>query len=711
MPVAKWSYDKQLVRDELVRVCAHYLGPGSSQGSRHVWTCKECGRPEKFSAYPRKNTAGCLRATCEVPEKMDALAVIAYFENLEPRGAGFVAILKRGYEILGIPDPEAERNPGENRPPRPSARPPKTRPGAPAKPRGGSRSLATKRGPDRDASSGDGRLRAGANPVADGAPPPDQPPGAEGWEAGSGWEERDRPPGGQPSAGELAVVEDVVTVEPELEDPDHADPAGHRSVGRKVRAHAEGRVGYRRPAEAWVMEREVPSGGPDLLDAVYREILEHCPLVGPHRAYLKGRGISYETMEAAGLGSMTKERAKGVKERLVEKFGKETLLSVPGFSSQAVTGRLVFTLSFECVIIPYHDDDSRITTLEGRCVGKPPKGMGKYVSLKGSGSHLYVFPGIMPEALVAFCEGVMGALVAAQEGIAVGSIQGFRRYQDPEDEGPLQELRGTDFAGRRIPYVPDVDDPPQPDVMAAAPDAALHLIGRQGGEPAIALLPHGKDLDEWLLAEKRTQRRALFSDLVARAVPAQEFAGGSRSPKEGSARSPSAPPPAKEQARGRADGGEDERPPKKPPADVPRTVETPADETAPGLALAIPEARRQDRSSPELLDDVKAIVERRTANRENAAPIPPRTAVTVREALVSLAVFLVVASALWFGLPIFADVVADLLPPPLGTVLSNAVYQGLVALVVAALFAAYAWSTMSGRRITKAWHLSGELRT
>ncbi|MDP9477581.1 MAG: hypothetical protein M3R38_18165 [Actinomycetota bacterium] len=711
MPATKPLYDKHLVRGELVRVCAHYLGPGSSQGSRHVWTCKGCGKPEKFSAYPKKNTAGCLHAACEVPEKMDAIAVIAYFEDLEPRGAGFFAILKRGYEIAGIPDPEAERNPGKARPPRPSAHPSKTRPGALAKARGGSRNPPARRGPDAGTASDNGRRpRADENPGDDGAPPPEEPLDAATWEAGSGWEERDRPPGDQPLVAELAVVEDVVTVEPELEEPDNGSLGEGRTVGRKVRAHAEGRVGYRRPAEAWVMEREVPSAGPDLLDAVYREILEHCPLVGAHRAYLKDRGLSYETLEAAGLGSMTKERAKRVKERLVEKFGKETLLGVPGFSGQALTGRLVFTLSFECVIIPYHDDDSRITTLEGRCVGKPPKGMGKYVSLKGSGSHLYVFPGIMPEALVAFCEGVMGALVAAQEGIAVGSIQGFRRYKDPEDEGPLPELKGTDFAGRRIPYVPDVDDPPQPDVMAAAPDAALHLVERQGGEPAIALLPHGKDLDEWLLAEKRTQRRALFSDLVARAVSLDEFAGGPSGGEEPPA-TPTPPPPRGEQVALRPEAKEEEQEAQAPPVDGPRAVDAPAAEPGLSVALALPEARGE-RPSPELPDEVRAIVERRRmANRETRDPIPSRAAVTIREALVSLAVFLVVALALWFGLPIFASPVAALLPPPLGTILSNGVYQALVALVVAMLFAAYAWSTMSGRRITKARHLSGELPT
>ncbi|MDP9477857.1 MAG: hypothetical protein M3R38_19595, partial [Actinomycetota bacterium] len=132
MPATKPLYDKQMVRSELVRVCAHYLGPASPQGSRYVWTCRGCGKSQKFSAYPKKNTAGCLHAACEVPEKMDAIAVIAYFEDLEPRGAGFIAILKRGYEILGLPDPEDERGGGRRRPPRPSDRSPKTRPRTPA---------------------------------------------------------------------------------------------------------------------------------------------------------------------------------------------------------------------------------------------------------------------------------------------------------------------------------------------------------------------------------------------------------------------------------------------------------------------------------------------------------------------------------------------------------------------------------------------------
>nr|MDP9480730.1 hypothetical protein [Actinomycetota bacterium] len=305
---------------------------------------------------------------------------------------------------------------------------------------------------------------------------------------------------------------------------------------------------------------------------------------------------------------------------------------------------------------------------------------------------------------------VMGALVAAQEGIAVGSIQGFRRYQDPEDEGPLPELKGTDFAGRRIPYIPDVDDPPQPDVMAAAPDAALHLVGRQGGEPTIALLPHGKDLDEWLLAEKRTQRRALFSDLVARAVPAEEFARGS-SPEEGPPKGPPAPPRTREEERGQADDRREVEPPRTPPVNGPSAAEAPADGAGPGLELAVPDARLASQTSPQLPEEVKAIVERRRAARENPDPVPPRTAMTAREAVISLAVFLAVAAALWLGLPVAVNPVADLLPSPFGTILSNGVYQALVALVVAMLSAAYSWTVMSGRRITKAQHLSGELPT
>ena len=68
------------------------------------------------------------------------------------------------------------------------------------------------------------------------------------------------------------------------------------------------------------------------------------------------------------------------------------LLRVPGFSQDEKEGRLKFTLTGSYILIPYHDAKGRVTTIEGRCVGEPPEGMGKYVSLRRAGNHLYVPP-------------------------------------------------------------------------------------------------------------------------------------------------------------------------------------------------------------------------------------------------------------------------------------------------------------------------------
>src|SRR3712207_8790485 len=51
-----------------------------------------------------------------------------------------------------------------------------------------------------------------------------------------------------------------------------------------------------------------------------------------------------------------------------------------------------------------------------RSIGEVPEGMGKYVSLRGSGNHLYLFPGTDPEKIVAFTEGSFGAIVAVESG-------------------------------------------------------------------------------------------------------------------------------------------------------------------------------------------------------------------------------------------------------------------------------------------------------
>lgn len=296
------------------------------------------------------------------------------------------------------------------------------------------------------------------------------------------------------------------TRQPEEEGPARRSSRSARTVPLKERAaelpHEENVApGEARDGGDW--DRDQGEVGA-LSARAYEKILELCPLENRDRRYLRGRGLSYGTIRRGRFGTMTAARAREVKAALLRDLGREALLCVPGFSEDEETGRLKFTLSGDYLLIPYHDAEGRVTTIEGRVAGKVPEGMGKYVSLRRAGNHLYVFPDHEPGALLAVCEGAMGAIVAAEAGLPVGAIQGCERYRaslspdfpDGEPGDPLLELAGTDFGGRPLVYVPDADDPPNPRVLRAAPKAARWLAEPHNARPAICLLPDGMDLDE-----------------------------------------------------------------------------------------------------------------------------------------------------------------------------------------------------------------------
>ena len=266
-----------------------------------------------------------------------------------------------------------------------------------------------------------------------------------------------------------------------------------------------------------------PDPDPDLLDFAYRGFLALCPLSGRDRAFWRGRGVNPATVQRGRFASATAAAARGATARLASELGREALLRVPGFFENG-RGHLSFTLTGDYALVPYFDAHGRVVTIEGRATDAQRRrlrriGMkAKYVSLRNSGNHLYLFPGLDFDRIEAFTEGTVGAIVAAQEGITVASIKGIRCFRGPGG-GPLPELKGADFGGRTVPYIPDADDPPIPDVLEAAPDAAIHLAVPQGGRPAIAALPRGTDLDEWLLSLPDHERKPAFARLMAAARP------------------------------------------------------------------------------------------------------------------------------------------------------------------------------------------------
>ncbi len=283
--------------------------------------------------------------------------------------------------------------------------------------------------------------------------------------------------------------------------------------GREILGLGEASRGSRRRTPPARGGRTPPSLDPDLLDTVYGRLLALCPVTRRGLAFWEGRGVTRETAEWGRFGSVSPARARAANARLEQEFGRRDLLSVPGFFENR-SGNVSFTLTGDYALIPYHDREGRVTTLEGRSMTQAQASRtSKYVSLRDSGSHLYVFPGFTPDDLEAFTEGPIGAIVAAQEGIRVGSIKGIRCHRDPGG-GPLPELAGANFAGRAVPYIPDSDDPPRRDVLEEAPRAARSLTVGQGGRPALAILPRGMDLDEWLLSLPREGRRQAFVELL-----------------------------------------------------------------------------------------------------------------------------------------------------------------------------------------------------
>ncbi len=61
------------------------------------------------------------------------------------------------------------------------------------------------------------------------------------------------------------------------------------------------------------------------------------------------------------------------------------------------------------------------------------------------------------------------------------------------------------------------------DVKAEIPNACRNLITAQNGTPQVALLPEGKDLDEWLLTKKAPERRPAFTGFVTGAVSLERY--------------------------------------------------------------------------------------------------------------------------------------------------------------------------------------------
>jgi len=99
----------------------------------------------------------------------------------------------------------------------------------------------------------------------------------------------------------------------------------------------------------------------DTLHAVYTSLLELCPLVKAHRALLTGDGHGLTIDQARRYGTLPRD-ARAVCAELEQRHGRDTLLSVPGFTQK--DGRI--EARGAGIIMPTRDTHGRIVAIDVR---------------------------------------------------------------------------------------------------------------------------------------------------------------------------------------------------------------------------------------------------------------------------------------------------------------------------------------------------------
>jgi putative DNA primase/helicase len=179
---------------------------------------------------------------------------------------------------------------------------------------------------------------------------------------------------------------------------------------------------------------EIPPAGVETLHAVYQALLDRLTLSEPHRLALGTRGLSPEQIERRGYRSLPARRRALFLGRLVERFGAETLVGVPGFFRDA-RGDLSLS-SLPGLLVPVRNHESKIAALKVR-PDKPLKDS-KYLYLSskshngpGPGAPAHVPLGVSyPVRLVRLTEGELKADVATTlSGLPTISVAGVASWR------------------------------------------------------------------------------------------------------------------------------------------------------------------------------------------------------------------------------------------------------------------------------------------
>lgn len=227
-----------------------------------------------------------------------------------------------------------------------------------------------------------------------------------------------------------------------------------------------------------------PRAEPDLLDRIYRALLQELTLIDAHRENLRARGLSDDEIFRRGYKSWPGTGRAEICKKLLEIFDNKTLLRVPGFywksDSKNTSRRWLSLTGYTGLVIPVRDVQRRIIALRLRIddTEAAAKG-GKYKWITstyhggpGPGAPIHI-PGIDADPhgiLIRVTEGELKADIAtALSGVLTLSVPGVGNWQ------PLIPiLKELQTMIVRIAY--DADAPKNRRVASALHDLAQALV-------------------------------------------------------------------------------------------------------------------------------------------------------------------------------------------------------------------------------------------
>jgi len=214
-------------------------------------------------------------------------------------------------------------------------------------------------------------------------------------------------------------------------------------------------------------------------------------------------GISHETHVPIELiDTVSSYRENDIEEFLIKKYGKDIILTCPGFS--LINEEIQFCCKNHIIFPYWHPlDRDKIIAMNGK--NRDHASTPKYKWLTGLDKHLYVPRTVDLNTFMVITEGEKKAMTLSYHGVPTVSVSGVNCFRVPE-------LLEIDLNDRTI-YICYDNEKPNPNVRQAEVSLKNHLES-MGAKAMILTIPSGYKVDDYFLEIGSIKFSKLLKDLI-----------------------------------------------------------------------------------------------------------------------------------------------------------------------------------------------------